>query len=412
MAHSRCPHCQVRLKIQDERLHSKVRCPKCSEPFVCKPETVTPTRATARRRPPPKPNSLPIVLACLALLLCGAIWFFYPDPPAPTSTQDSIAVLPPKPASAPPQIAAREHPAMKRVRFFSQSLSARNFESLARQLDLPSWYKAKNPGDSRVYQLLPGDEIRAWEESLFLEISKNPFILQFVQDSFFDVFYLETDEAPLRIEVRINSNPDIRWIFDFLQDGGDWRIAKLDIIPPQAKPVAEAKEPEVKPKESKIYVEDDMGGRIFRGKIVAVDIVQDTSPEDLAILNPLLDSALQDGGLESRVAKKDLIPWENKPIPLLLNRLVELPLDGSEDRLMEVAAIDGLLQALTHRISTLPMRALGTGGKEGLVERQNEVIGSWFTWWKVWGKRWEGWKKEANFPPPPRRRGGKGRNSQ
>jgi hypothetical protein len=319
----------------------------------------------------------------------------------------------PSDPSAPAQVVAREHPAMKRVRFLIKTIVAKNYPSLERQLHIPSWYQLENPSDQRIFNLLPNDEIRLWKETFLFNFAANPLMQEFAGGDFDDVFYLEPELTPLRIEIRLQENPDTRWIFNFVQENDDWRISNIEtILPPVApKPDPIIIEKEEK-KEDKVYVQDELGGRIFRGKIEKVELVKGTTPSELAELSPLIEAALQDGGLESRIAKKDLIFWENKPIPILLNRLVETPLDGSESRLMEVAAIDGLLQALTHRISTLPMRALGTGGKLGLQDRQNEVLGSWFTWWKVWGKKWDLWKKEANFPPPPRRRGGKRSNNR
>ena len=133
------------------------------------------------------------------------------------------------------------------------------------------------------------------------------------------------------------------------------------------------------------------------------------SGTDIPGLEALIEVALQEAGLESKLAKKELAGLAPAPIPLLLNRLVDTPLDGTEDQLSEAAAIDHLLQAISHRTSTLPMRALGTGSADDLLERQKAILASWFGWWKMWKNRWPDWLKKQGVSATNERGAGRTR---
>ena len=413
-----CPHCAKRLKVGDDLSHSKLRCPGCSTTFTA-PHLVeagdTEPVSRRKRRASKPSNPIPAVLAVLALLGVGLVFLFSgggSGPTDPTPPPPRVAASPPvkrsDSASTVSMVDAAEHPAARSLRFLAQGIRHSNHPAALRQIDLQHWRTSIAPEDTRIWELLPEAEQATFKETILETLMHEYGLADYAQGEIAHVNYRDAQPFDLGLSIQLQESPDTTWNAAFHNREGTWLLAGFRKIDAEAPSEESAKtqpgttqEPPKGP-----YVEIGGGGRVFAATMQRVAIPSGT---DIPGLEALIEVALQEAGLESKLAKKELAGLAPAPIPLLLNRLVDTPLDGTEDQLSEAAAIDHLLQAISHRTSTLPMRALGTGSADDLLERQKAILASWFGWWKMWKNRWPDWLKKQGVSATNERGAGRTR---
>lgn len=384
----------------------------------------TPGPAPRRRtrRPARKRTSLTWLWV---LLVAGAlsvlVWQLLPrgdERPA----REPAEPAPAAPAAAAPTADAAvadpaRHPATLPVRMLATALSTANEVQLRALLDLPSWYERDRP-DEALWTTLGRAEQETYGEDLVGRLLADPEWQEFAAAEAGPLVFVQPPAGTGRegdraeVQLRDASDPTRSWRFRTILRNGAWRIQAWEVRREPSEPEAGGDEEEAAAEQEKaggIFVETAGGGRQLRGRVARVDLVPGTTREEEAHIQELFELARAESGLESKLAERELIAIGHKAVPILLNRLVDLPLDGSPGRVEEVAVIHGLLQDITFRRVSFPLRDVDADRPELLAQRQREAVEAWFGWWRAWGGRWDAWVEESGMPRPEPSRPGRTR---
>ncbi len=420
MSATACPHCRVQLKLPEGKLHSKVKCPQCGEAFVARPQAAAGQEPTKRQRKRPtkkKANPTPWVVLLVAGALSVLAWMWIQgraedggDAPVRTAgTGNRAADSAPPPERA--EVAPMEHPA---TRVALQLLSAARFGNetqAAGLLDLPVWYERAHPDAGRWTTLSTAERGEATDRTVG-GVLADPALRAAAELEFEAAFFAEPPADTASLTLRSPETPTTGHRFELALRDGRWRILSYAAVedPPVGATEEGAGQAEgVPPGESKVFAETSDGGRILRGTVAEVELVPGTTAEEEGAIRERFRLALAESGLESKLAKRELIETGHKAVPVLMNELVARPLDGSSSRTEEVAVIHGLLQDITFRRAAFPLRDLSADSPEELLRRQKEAVAAWFGWWKLWGRRWDAWVEESGMPKPDPQRAGRTR---
>ncbi len=423
----RCPACRSSIRLPAGRGGARLRCPRCGA-------ALRPGAGTAgSRRPPARPQS-GFRGVLLALLLAagggGAIWALW------ASFRDVATPTPPRAAAAPrasqeatrtpePELpAADRHPALDRIRYLARAAASANQPVLLRQLHLPAWYEEEAGPDATRWTALPSARRRSYEEELGRRLTGDPVLHALAGAALPEVRYAgdgdpEAGAAVLEMPHPLAAGHGLR--FRAVLVDGDWRIAGIEDVPPPPPPEPEPSAREKALEKHYVVLEDleeapgeavagEDGGpaRTYRGTIARVAPVPGTAPEEVRHLESLVGRALNGPGPDARAAERQLMAAGHKAIPFLLNRIVALPLTDDPERVLQLAALDGLLRRISYRREATAFPVPGLTNIEDPVRLRRlrqVVLEAWFGWWERWGGRWEAWSREAEIPPPdPRRR--------
>lgn len=405
-----CPSCQVRLQVPEQKLHSRIRCPKCGARFVAQAAAAPPAQVRMpmdrqRARPARRLSARPFVILLIAAVLSLVAWWWITEEhgaagPA-AATAPAVAPGPARPAATSAANAEDPlaHPAAKAVRNVQVALASFNPDQLLQLLDLPSWYAREDQG-GRPWTSLTADEQRAWGRQLAERLLEDPQLRSYASLQPAEGSFAAPPDREAVLFVRVAAQPGRRWRFELAESDGAWRLRGFGEEEDLVAAAATEGDGGAAAAAAGIYTETEGGGRILRGTVAKVDLVPGTTPAEEKEILAKLDLALAESGLESRLAKRELVALGHHAVPVLLNRLADLPLDGSHERTALIAALHGMLQDLTWRRATFPLRDIDAGTAEDLRARQQEAIEAWYGWWKAWGKRWDAWVEQSGMPQP------------
>ena len=344
-----------------------------------------------------------------ALGIVAVIWAMWPEPVTPiqnpTSSDRPVTRTT---ATESVMVDAAAHPAMRSLVFLGRALKNSNHQIALNYLDLDSWLPRILPKETRKLTFLSKREQQEFETLLFKWLDQQSQFLTFDQQTIVNVNYRDDPQAELAVEIRTSEDPEMRWLASFRQSQNKWLVFAFRGVRDDALTNTEtlADAPK-KPKGP--YVETNDGGRILAGTIEQVKEWPELSGSERNTISDLIDVGVSEGGLESKLAREDLKKHAPQCIPQILNRIVMLPLDGTDDRLSEVAALDRILQTISGRVSTIPMRTFGGGSIDELLPKQEAAVAAWFTWWKMWANNWKGWREKTGLPDPNQRQAGRTR---
>ena len=350
----------------------------------------------------------PVFLAIAATSIIAWGWMVWPDPVALPKPNQPLGTPLTTTSEQSSLVVAMEHPALRRLTYLGRALHNSNRQVALNQLDLDSWLPIVMPNESRKFALLSGTQRNQFQDSLFVWLGQKAGFDRFSVDSLAHASYREQTGHDLAFELHTKGELDTRWLVSFNRTNDDWKLSSFTFeFPAETDPDSSSDEVPGKPKGP--YIETELGGRILAGTIAKVPAWPGLSSTEATSIEATIDLAVAETGLESKLAREELKKLGPKPIPQVLNRIVLLPLDGSDDRLGEVAALDRILQTISGRVSTIPMRTFGGSEGQNLLAKQTNAIAAWFAWWKLWGKNWKGWREKTGLPDPNERPPGRTR---
>ncbi len=303
----------------------------------------------------------------------------------------------------------QSHPALRRLRILLRAFDNGNERTAAATLDYPHWWKSEHVEDTRIWELLPAQEQSEFQAQVHQRIAGLIPLLR--ENVSVEMGFPEEGELLL---IRFSGQTG-HWQIACHEREGTWWLSSIQYVegPKEVETEKNSDDASVPLEEQAagatdgVFVSTGDGGKLLAGTVEPVESAPGLTPELRSQIHAWIVLALAEQGLESRLAREELQVKVQLAVPELLNRLVDLPLDGSREREEEVAALDGLLQRVTFRRSSFPSRALD-GNPDNLALRQKLSIAAWFPWWKQWRRRWGEWEKKAGIPTPdPRRRRGR-----
>lgn len=423
MATTRCPHCQTTYKLPPERLQQELRCPKCGHSFTAAPLPTGPARlagheksATAMARRKTKGPWLALgILVGLAVVSYGLVQMMPERGSAPPASPQAQA---PPPAAAPSPRPADplQHPAMQRLQLLRGAIRNYNSASISQQLDAAAWYQ--DSGLQPRWTALASDQRAQYRTDLARRVSEDPVCRELAENE--PTSAAEGNDAAGRLQLLVRSAavPKRLWRVSFVADGDGWLVAAIESAQEEAAAPAEAAaEPTAEQKfaaEHFVVLDDEEEGvqdedgeaRIFKGSIHKVEPVAGTTPQREKEIEDLITRALSDAGRPAILAREELARIGEPAVPLLLNRLVDLPLSDDPARLEQIANVDSLLQHVTWRQSGFPLPSrTNIEDPVKLAERRRLTLQGWFGWWDFYAGHWDVWRKKAGMPEPePERR--------
>ncbi len=416
-----CPSCGKILRLPDGLARAKVACPACGARFhPIVPADRRDQRAIRGRRSRPKrfDPTLPVVLL-VALVISGLVWFFLRNqsaapPPAPVATPSAPA--PSDPGTAPAEDPLH-HPAMRTLVRLMQGLRVGNPILFRNQLDLPEWYRRAAPPESPRWTALSTEKQDAFAERLQGRLEADPGLLTFDPAAVDRASASELEDGGVLLLLSRSSDPDRAWEFQLAPaEAGSWLLRAYRVRDLAAErrvateESARAAAAEAKSAEQRTFVATEGGGRMFRGTIQKVPLPPDTSPATASHIEELIEEALAENGLASRAARRELARLAPSCVPFLLNRLAEVPVDGSPEHTEALAGLDALLQSVSFRTSAFPLASLESGDPALILQKQKQTVESWFGWWAHWGKNWAAWRDASGMPPPEEEPAGRTRH--
>ncbi len=411
-----CPNCHKPFRFPRAAPHSTLRCPHCRKVFRI---AGAPRKSghALRRRPPRKPLPFPLVLLGVVLLVAGG-WALFGGNPAdnpgagsPASNTPLAAASPPSAADAGPR-APESKPAgpgleaaRKRVSFFREALAADNLASLSGQMALSLWFEHDNGETGKRFTYLRRDEQEAYGEELARRLASDPsFQALAALGSPTEEWREESGRKVLRLTA---GTPPRTWAFTLVPKGATWLVAGLEetpTAPPRGEAPAEKSGEAPPPRSSPAHplmVPVEGGGEVFRGTILKPGPLAETSAKEWSRLQGLVDEVLKESGLSSRHAQQSLIEAGRPAVPVLLDRLADIPLDSEPVHLDRIALIDRTLQMVSGRTSTWPLPGITSITDPGeLGKRRRLAVESWFGWWAFWRGNWDGWLEKSGHSKP------------
>ncbi|KAA3607739.1 MAG: hypothetical protein DWQ01_11665 [Planctomycetota bacterium] len=427
MAHTRCPHCQTAYKIPDTRLGANIRCKQCQQVFQAE-EVASQPRSTAgegqrrRRRQAPasvraqahrrKTNPLvPIMLVVVGIgMFYGLYVAFQGSQKTPQKDPEVEAQLPEAGSenSSSSKVDPLHHPAMRSLRYARMAIQAYNFTSLEERLAAADFYQREGEPSGHPWRTLSRQEQQEYAHALAQRLAEDPAWRELAeQEPTFASLDLEQGDR-LEFTVRSSALPQRIWKVNFLGQDGEFRLAGMTAEEdlPEVVEVEEETTPEEKGIQEKFVEltgEDGSKGRVLRGKIEKVDLLEETNPSQAREMKQLVNEVLDS---ESLAAERQLVDLRPHSIPVVLNRLVDLPLTDDPARVMQLANLDSLLQKISGRNSMFPRPGMTSlQDAQEIRNLRQTALESWFGWWDQWDQRWNEWIEEAGLPKPdPRRR--------
>ncbi len=403
MSSTQCPHCQVHLKLPEEKLHSKVKCPKCGSAFLAKPAAAAGHEPTKRQRKRPtkkKTNPTPYVVLVVALAITIGAWALIQGGADEGGGGKEQSANSTKPAGttgpAEATVDPFDHPATRPARQLQSALTSYNDNQLRSLLDLRTWFEREQPDGRKWTSVLGADQSRYGQE-LAKRLLEEPELRRYAERKLVRASFAGSVYDTAEVTLRSEDQPEMLWKFQTAQVDGIWKIRSYAF---EVEKPAEEVDEDAKKKPATGFVETQGGGLQMRGVIEAVDLVEGTTEEEAAAMREMFLLAMAESGLESKTAKRDLIKKGHPAIPVLLNEFVARPLDGTKERSEEAAIIHGMLQDISFRQISFPMRDLNPDKPAILLEKQQQAVEAWFGWWKAWGKRWDAWVEKSGAPAP------------
>lgn len=392
----------------------------------------------AKSRPPAPPAPripwLPIVLAAV---VAGAAFVLFQVLPQETAFEAAAAAAAEREAAqaavpalgglqaaapggaAPSQVDPLHHPAMRRVEYLRSAVRSYNLDALLLQLDLAAWYQATVDPSQPMWTAVSRGGRDRFAAGLAARLADDRGVRELAEHEPTAALAEQEAAGRLVLTLRSASLPERRWRVTFSRSGGEWFIAALESAREEP-PAAAAATPQAEEKKAtdELFVTLDEGdegeeiadsdgrARIFRGAIQKVPLLPETTPDDARRMEDLVQGALAGEGKARPLAERELVRLGRPVVPLLLNRLADLPLTDDPARLEAVVAVDALLQKVTRRYSGFPLPGrTNIEDPAKLAERRRLTLESWFGWWERYKNRWDSWEQEAGIPPPEPERG-------
>ncbi|MBL7009166.1 MAG: hypothetical protein ISR76_09220 [Planctomycetes bacterium] len=412
MSSTQCPQCQVHLKLPEEKLHSKVKCPKCGGAFLAKPAAAAGHEPTQRQRQRPtkkRASARPFVILVVAGAVTVAAWLMIQggDDQGGQGAGAGEAAGPATGArpTAAAQVDPFEHPATRAAKQIQDAVRNFNDGQLRGLLDLQVWFERES-AEGRLWSSMMAAERAEFGKALAARLIDDPELRRYAGVTLVAASFAGPVSDSADLVLRCSEEPKMMWKFHTALTDGTWRVHSY-AFEEEVPAVDDASKADLGGDGR--FAETKGGGRQLRGVIERVELVAGTTPEEEKAIRGLLKLARAESGLESRLAKRELAGSGHKAVPILLNELVDLPLNGTEQRAEEIAIIHGLLQDISFRQISFPLRAVDAVHPDLLEQTRQEAVEAWFGWWKLWGKRWDDWIEQSGMPIPEPERAGRTR---